>query len=66
MRRILVNSIQCKRCGDVIVSLHRHDLEWCKCGSVAVDGGTDYLKRMTCDPDAGFVERSEYEDSVDD
>jgi len=61
MKKILVNMIQCKHCGDIIRSEHRHDLKWCRCGSVAVDGGTDYLKRLTNGPTAEFVELSEYE-----
>lgn len=36
--------IRCKRCGDVIQSLSRHDFRSCKCGSVFVDGGSDYLR----------------------
>jgi hypothetical protein len=36
--------VRCKTCGDVIQSLHRHDLKWCKCGNIFVDGGTDYLR----------------------
>lgn len=42
---IKTNKIQCTKCGDVIESVHRHDFKWCKCKSVAVDGGKDYLKR---------------------
>jgi len=61
MNKILVNMIQCKRCGDMIRSEHRHDLKWCRCGNVAVDGGTEYLKRLINDPAAEFVELSEYE-----
>jgi tRNA(Ile2) C34 agmatinyltransferase TiaS len=44
---VLVNKIQCRRCGDIIESMNRHDFKWCKCGSVAVDGGKEYLKRCT-------------------
>ena len=29
----------------MIEGTHRHDFKFCKCGAVAVDGGTDYLKR---------------------
>ena len=43
--RIIRNAIRCKLCGDIIESTHRHDFKWCKCGKVAVDGGTAYLKR---------------------
>ena len=63
MEKILVNRIRCNRCGDVITSEHRNALKWCKCGSVAVDGGTDYLRRFTGDTSSSFTELSEYDDS---
>ena len=65
MEKILVNQIRCDRCGEVVVSKHRHELKWCECGSVAVDGGTDYLRRLVRDPSAGFVELSEYAQDKD-
>ena len=40
------NAIQCTVCDDVIESKHRHDFKWCSCGSCAVDGGNDYLRRL--------------------
>lgn len=46
MRKILVNKIKCKKCGDVIESVTVHDFKSCKCGAVAVDGGHDYLRRV--------------------
>lgn len=36
--------IRCRKCRDVIQSKHRHDMVWCKCGAIAVDGGSDYTK----------------------
>lgn len=45
MVKILVNRIKCNKCGEIIESTHRHDFKFCKCGSVAVDGGNDYLRR---------------------
>ena len=36
--------VKCKLCGDVIQSLHRHDWKMCKCKSIFVDGGGDYLR----------------------
>ena len=36
--------VRCLKCDDVIESKHRHDFVWCKCGAIAVDGGSDYLK----------------------
>lgn len=46
MRKILVNKIRCKNCGDIIESKSVHDFNFCKCESVAVDGGHDYLRRV--------------------
>lgn len=37
--KIYGNKIQCKKCGDIIESKTVHDMKWCKCGAVAVDGG---------------------------
>ena len=45
MKKIIINKIKCKKCGDIIESAHRHDFKFCKCGAVAVDGGHDYLRR---------------------
>ncbi len=36
--------VKCRRCGDVIQSMHRHDFKWCECRAIAVDGGSDYLR----------------------
>jgi len=46
MEKIIINKIKCKKCGDVIESKHVHDFKYCKCKSVAVDGGKEYLKRL--------------------
>ena len=48
MKRMIIrkNCIRCRQCGDVIVSRSVHDFKFCKCGSCAVDGGKDYLKRI--------------------
>lgn len=43
---IVKNAIKCNKCGDVIESTHVHDFKWCKCKSVAVDGGLHYLRRV--------------------
>jgi hypothetical protein len=44
--RIIRNSARCLRCGDEIVSWHRHDFVRCSCGTIGVDGGRDYLRRV--------------------
>ncbi|HBD94496.1 MAG TPA: hypothetical protein DC057_10045 [Spirochaetia bacterium] len=38
------NIVKCLLCGEIIESKYRHDFVSCKCGNVAVDGGTDYCK----------------------
>ena len=45
-RIIIQNELICKKCDGVIWSEHRHDFKYCKWGSVAVDGGMDYLRRV--------------------
>lgn len=42
---IILNAAICKKCNTFIASLHTHDFRLCKCGSIAVDGGKEYLKR---------------------
>ena len=36
--------IRCRHCGDEIQSMSRHDYRSCKCGKIAIDGGTDYTR----------------------
>lgn len=43
---IISNKIKCKKCWDIIESKSTNDLKRCSCGAVAVDGGTEYLKRI--------------------
>lgn len=43
---ILENKIKCKKCGQVLISEHRHDFKICKCGACGVDGGFTYLRRV--------------------
>lgn len=45
MSNIITNSARCKKCRTIIASAHVHDMQWCKCGAIAVDGGHQYLKR---------------------
>jgi len=35
---------QCRKCGDTIESRHRHDFVRCACGSIFLDGGTEYIR----------------------
>lgn len=55
--------IRCKKCRDVIESCTVHDFKFCSCGSCAVDGGHEYLRR--CGNPEDWEELSETQ-SVDD
>lgn len=43
---IVQNAVTCNRCGEFIVSKHRHDFVTCHCGAISVDGGQEYLRRV--------------------
>lgn len=61
MKKIVKNAIQCKLCGEIIESKHKHDYVECKCGACAVDGGHDYLRRNSKGKDC-FIELSRTEE----
>ena len=66
MPRIIRNAIRCKKCGDIIESKTVHDFKFCSCGSCAVDGGHDYLRRCGNREDweeLSKAEKSEYNDA---
>ena len=42
--------IKCQKCSDIIESKHRHDMVFCSCKAIAIDGGRDYTK-ITGNPD---------------
>lgn len=44
MKKVIVNKVRCKKCIDITESKHNHDLVYCRCGMIAIDGGTDYQK----------------------
>lgn len=54
------NRAKCLRCGDVIESKKHHEPVQCSCGSLTVDGGQDYLRRL-CFSLVGYEELSEIE-----
>ncbi len=60
-KKIKVNKIRCKSCGDIIESKNVHDYVQCKCGKVAVDGGKEYLRRCFTNNQDDYEELSEYE-----
>lgn len=63
---VVTNKAQCKLCGDVIESNHRHDFKWCGCGEIAVDGGKSYIKRCAKSSLDNIIELSEtYEEEYE-
>lgn len=59
--KLITNQIMCKWCGDVITSKNVHDMVWCSCGTVAVDGGNEYAKRSFKYSIDDFLDLSEWE-----
>lgn len=57
-KRIIRNAAKCQKCGDVIESKSTHDLRWCQCRALGVDGGKDYVRRLG-EP-ADYLELTEY------
>lgn len=43
---IIVNQARCRKCGDIVESRFVNDFKRCSCGSIAVDGGLEYIKRI--------------------
>lgn len=58
---IVLNQVQCLNCGDIIQSHHRHDFKTCNCGSLTVDGGSDYIRRLGNHSD--YLEMTVYSDA---
>lgn len=45
MKQIILNRVQCKSCGEVLTSYHRHDYKTCGCeNETMVDGGNEYQR----------------------
>lgn len=63
-KRIIRNAARCLKCGEEIESKAPHDLRWCSCRALGVDGGREYLRRLyregTSNDDR--VELTEYEE----
>lgn len=42
--RLFLNMGRCKKCRQVLMSLHVHDFRQCQCGASFVDGGMEYMR----------------------
>ena len=63
MGKIIENSAKCLKCGDKIVSKHRHDYVTCSCGNISVDGGLDYCRRSFKEMDT-WIDTSIWEEDT--
>jgi hypothetical protein len=52
-----VNKIKCIKCNDILNCIS-NNMKWCSCGSVAIDGGLSYGRRLGNRED--YEELSEY------
>jgi hypothetical protein len=60
---IWCNSVKCCKCNTIIRSKNRHDYVTCRCGDVAVDGGSWY-RRFAFKDGADWIDLSEsYDDA---
>jgi len=58
--KIKTNKIlRCKKCKILIQSHYRHDFVFCKCGSIFVDGGSDYVRYGGKEEDIEFINSKE-------
>jgi hypothetical protein len=45
LEQIVLSTATCKKCGDVLISRHRHDYVMCGCDNkTMLDGGTEYQR----------------------
>ena len=51
----MVAGVMCKQCGDLVFSRARHDYRKCTCGSIAVDGGFDYMRIIGEEENVGQI-----------
>ncbi len=62
---VVTNKAQCRLCGDIVESKHRHGFIRCKCGEIFVDGGKSYIRRGASDLN-NIIELSEtYEETYE-
>lgn len=47
---MIVNTIKCPNCKDIIYSRCHHDFHYCSCGDTGIDGGFDYIKITAKEP----------------
>ncbi|MFA5376185.1 MAG: hypothetical protein WC455_10620 [Dehalococcoidia bacterium] len=53
-----INRAKCLECGETVTSASLHDFRKCRCGNLAVDGGSWYLRRMSRAGNGSYEEMS--------
>lgn len=61
MGDIYINAAVCLLCKSYIRSKNRHDMIYCKCRAIAVDGGSWYAKRLGAEENMVNVIESFYD-----
>lgn len=46
IKKLILNSAQCKHCQTILISQHGHDFKTCECGKISIDGGLDYVRQL--------------------
>lgn len=59
---VIKNKLACKKCGNIIESTSVHDMQWCLCGAIAVDGGYDYAR--WCGEQEDMIDMSQFATKV--
>lgn len=62
-KNLIKNAVKCLKCNDIIESKHVHDFRYCSCRNIAVDGGTEYTRRIGNITGGTWEELSEYADA---
>ena len=60
---IKLNSIQCKKCGIILISKEENEWLTCDCRQLAIHGGIKSIGRTFFGTDPQYIELSNYDDT---
>lgn len=63
MQKILANRIRCRYCGDIVESKSPYEMQFCRCGRVAANGGRERLGRISVYSRGDYEELSIFEEN---
>ena len=56
VKTMKVSAIKCRHCGDTVFSRADHDMRFCSCKRVSIDGGRSYFKASGIESDIVVVD----------